>query len=575
MSKLGIFLLDNLNQVSEEIKIKKPKNYEQLLKQLNNKYKNIEKNYELFILNNENKETIINNEGKYDTIDDILFIREKNNKNINSSLLELYPSLISESKGETPDEKYSCILCSIIIKNENPFLCYKCQKIFHAKCLKDWDEKCKLQNKSLICPNCRNESPIENWNKKLDYEENIKENEDFIDKLCEYKLKQNMNINMNQIKDKKINELKLKMKKQNQLIKTYGKYIEKSMAIFKNILTKINSIHSLLTSKNNNKLEEIIDLTPLNFDNLFENISKVITEELEEFKNYIIDNNKIENSTKKKEIIILDVSNHTDNENIITRNIRININQKKLELNRNQDNKYPNKINLKYYTKEKGNYGIFGEEFVINNRENIDLIINGKENKLVSNYELKRGENIITMIIKNKLINLSHLFSGCKTLKDINDLKYLDMSNIKDTSSMFWGCSSLSDINSLENWDVSNIINFSHMFGGCTLLSDLTPLKNWNVKSGNNFESMFWGCSVLSDLTPLQDWNVSNGKNFSFMFSECLLLSDITPLQNWSLLNCSDVSYMFWGCYLITDIDVTPFEKIKISKNNIISSIVL
>ena len=113
------------------------------------------------------------------------------------------------------------------------------------------------------------------------------------------------------------------------------------MTIFKNILTKMNSIHSLLTSKNNNKLEEIIDLTPLNFDNLFENISKVITEELEEFKNYIIDNNKIENSTKKKEIIILDVSNHTDNENIITRNIRININQKKLELNRNSSPNIP------------------------------------------------------------------------------------------------------------------------------------------------------------------------------------------------------------------------------------------
>ena len=246
MSKLGIFLLDNLNQVSEEIKIKKPKNYEQLLKQLDNKYKNIEKNYELFILNNDNKETIINNEGKYDTIDDILFLREKNKKNISKSLQELYPSLISESKRETSDEKYSCILCSIIIKNEKPFLCYKCQKIFHAKCLKEWDEKCKLQNRSLICPNCRNESPIENWNKKLDYEENIKENEDLINKLYENKIKDNMNINMNQIKDKKINELKLKFKKQNQLIKTYGKYIEKSMTIFKNILTKINSIHSLL-----------------------------------------------------------------------------------------------------------------------------------------------------------------------------------------------------------------------------------------------------------------------------------------------------------------------------------------
>ena len=115
--------------------------------------------------------------------------------------------------------------------------------------------------------------------------------------------------------------------------------------------------------------------------------------------------------------------------------------------------------------KSKGNYNIFGEIFVLNNRNNIDLIINGKGHKLVSNYELKRGENNITMVIKNKLINLSHMFTGCDTLKDIKELKHLDISNAKDFSSMFWGCLSLSDITPLEDWDVSNIINFSNIFG--------------------------------------------------------------------------------------------------------------
>ena len=553
MSKLDIFLLDNFNKIKEEITIKKPKNYQQLLELLENKYKKIQNNYTKFILDKDNKEIAIINDENYNMINDILFIREINNEDIKGS-----------ANGSNSNN----------IKNEKSYLCQECEKIFHEKCLKYWEEKCKLENNSLVCPNRTTESPIENCNKKFFFDGDKKENEDLIHQLYEYRLNENMNISMNQIKDKKINELKLKMKKQNQLIKTYGKYIEKSMTIFKNILTKINSIHSLLTKKKNFNFNEIINITPLNFDSLFENISNVITEELEEFKNYIIDNNKTENPTKNKEKPILNDIAQINNENKVTRSIRININQKKLELNKSPE-KYLNKINLKYFTKSKGNYGIFGEEFTINNRKNIDLIINGKRNILVSSYELKKGENIITIFIKNKLTNISHMFSGCKSLKDISELKFLDISNVKELSSMFWGCSSLSDIKSLENWDVSNINDFSHMFGGCTSLSDLTPLKNWNVENGNNFESMFWGCSELADITPLQNWNVSNGKNFSFMFSECLLLEDITPLQNWRLLNKCDVSYMFWGCSLITDIDATPLENSKISKNNIISSIIL
>ena len=201
MSKLDIFLLDQSNNTKKEFNILKPKTYKDLLNQLGQKYKNIS-NFDLFIFDKKNNEIKINNESKFNLLNNILFIREKqeNNLKLDQSIFEINYNKLSESRQEILDEKYSCILCSIIIKNENPFLCYKCQKIFHEKCLKDWDKKCKSQNKKLICPNCRNELSIENWNKKINYEDNRKEDGNLMNKY---------------------NKLKNKIIKQNELIQKY------------------------------------------------------------------------------------------------------------------------------------------------------------------------------------------------------------------------------------------------------------------------------------------------------------------------------------------------------------------
>ena len=57
---------------------------------------------------------------------------------------------------------------------------------------------------------------------------------------------------------------------------------------------------------------------------------------------------------------------------------------------------------------------IFGDYFIDNNKNNIELIINEIKYKLDDDYELKEGENIIKVIIKNKLTDLSDMFKYCK-----------------------------------------------------------------------------------------------------------------------------------------------------------------
>ena len=91
----------------------------------------------------------------------------------------------------------------------------------------------------------------------------------------------------------------------------------------------------------------------------------------------------------------------------------------------NDIKKDKDEINLIYEVENEGNYNIFGEEFVKINKENIDLNINGKKNDLIDKYNLKKGENNIKMIIKNKITNLEKMFYKCNKLKNIDELNIL------------------------------------------------------------------------------------------------------------------------------------------------------
>ena len=86
--------------------------------------------------------------------------------------------------------------------------------------------------------------------------------------------------------------------------------------------------------------------------------------------------------------------------------------------------KYRNKINLIYEKCNKYHFWhcpnkIFGSEFVLNNKDNIILKINGKESKLVEEYDLKNGVNNIEINLINKLTNLEEMFCNACSLKGI------------------------------------------------------------------------------------------------------------------------------------------------------------
>ena len=496
MSKeLKIILVDDNLKEIKQFKIPKPKLFKELKSYLE---KNISKN--IFVLTNlgeDRSEVKTQQDYEYASYYNEIYVREiaSGRDKLAESIFTRNLNKLPESKQDIIIEKYSCSICLELIKNEKPYFCYVCQKIFHHKCLNSWEKQQKEKNKKLTCPNCRNELPLNKWKEKLDFEE-TRENDANI---------------MSQMNSGSLSE---------------NQYKIKSNELFGKILTELNEIHSLINSSENKKLTDLIHQIKNNISSpSLDDMEIEILDQFEIIKNYI----KIKSG--------------------------------------NNDTGNKNDLNFEYITEKEGICDIFGATFVQNNLNNIELIINGKPNKLVDKFVLLKGKNKIKMIIKNDLTNLEEMFKGCKSLVNINDLKYINLKNVTSIQSMFYGCESLKDIKSLENWDVSQLKSLEGLFLYCKSLTDINPLKNWDVSNCRNLKCMFNTCESLPDVNALKNWNTSNVTDLSYTFRECHKLMDISALKNWNVSKCYNFRSAFGGCYWLTDISV--LENWDVSKGEI------
>ena len=228
------------------------------------------------------------------------------------------------------------------------------------------------------------------------------------------------------------------------------------------VIFKFNGIDSLIQCKIEDKFKDIcekfsikiqIDINKLIFIYRGEILNLEFT-----FKEIV---NQLDEQNLKMIVSVYNSDSTTINE---IKNLRSKNNEIKKDFDKL---KYKNEINLIYQTENKCKQQIFGQDFVENNVNKIELIINGIKNKLTDVFELENGKNNITLIIEKNLTKLEYMFYGCKSLYNIDELKYLDVSRCHYFSYMFDGCSQLSDIKPLEKWDVSKSFTFNHMFVNC------------------------------------------------------------------------------------------------------------
>ena len=242
-----VCLLDNLNKKLEEEKtIKTPKTYQELVTQIKNEFTKLPNDYTIFYLTNNKSEVIINeNDDEYKLSRDIIFVRQKEEIKIKESLYNKIYNMLPESSKEFIDEIYNCFICNDNIKNENPYFCYICQKIFHINCLGDWNKQKQSKNEVLNCPNCRNELPLELWKQQLNFEEKKSRAAEIMNMINEYELANNLNNNLNYINEKIIKQLKneiyqMKQDKINEVSPT-----EELKQLKKELINQITEIHKL------------------------------------------------------------------------------------------------------------------------------------------------------------------------------------------------------------------------------------------------------------------------------------------------------------------------------------------
>ena len=77
------------------------------------------------------------------------------------------------------------------------------------------------------------------------------------------------------------------------------------------------------------------------------------------------------------------------------------------------------------------------------NKNNLKLIIEEKEQDLISNYKLiNNNKDILKIKLKGitNVTNMSYMFSHCNSLSSLPDISKWNTSNVNDMSLMFYGC---------------------------------------------------------------------------------------------------------------------------------------
>lgn len=143
-------------------------------------------------------------------------------------------------------------------------------------------------------------------------------------------------------------------------------------------------------------------------------------------------------------------------------------------------------------------------------------------------------------------------FTDCKSLKDIQGLKYFNTEVLTDMECMFNGCSSLTDLD-LSCFNTENVTSMDTMFGGCTNLVGIN-LSSFNVEKVTDMRGMFDSCTSLKHVN-LSNFNTSSLTRTAVMFSGCGSLTSL-DLSSFKTDKVKDMSSMFSYCNSLTNLTI-------------------
>ena len=208
-------------------------------------------------------------------------------------------------------------------------------------------------------------------------------------------------------------------------------------------------------------------------------------------------------------------------------------------------NGYPNIKNDEYY--DRSHYDETLDEWVID-----------------YNYSPWVGINDIEHVIfLNKVVpkNTARWFAGLSNLTSIENINYLNTSNVTDMSCMFYGCSNLASLN-VSSFNTSNVTSMAYMFCDCCQLESL-DLSNFNTSSVTDMSYMLAGdyedYSMAFTNLNVSSFNTDQVTNMQGMFAWNGNLNSL-DLSNFNTSNVTNMSNMFYCACIGSDLDLSSFN---------------
>lgn len=123
----------------------------------------------------------------------------------------------------------------------------------------------------------------------------------------------------------------------------------------------------------------------------------------------------------------------------------------------------------------------------------------------------------------SRVRSMTFMFDDCSCLESLN-LGGLKTKNISDISSMFYGCESLKDLVLPAGFDTSKVEDMNSMFGNCYALEAI-DLSFMDTSKVTNMSDMFYGCRSLKHL-DLSGFDTSSLTDDTDMFKNCAAYPD-------------------------------------------------
>ena len=152
--------------------------------------------------------------------------------------------------------------------------------------------------------------------------------------------------------------------------------------------------------------------------------------------------------------------------------------------------------------------------------------------------------------------NTSYWFYFMTDLTTIENLEYLNTSEVKDMKNMFRECTRLTSLN-LDNFNTGKVTDMSSMFSACANIRDL-DVSGFDTHNVTDMSSMFSECYGLMSLN-LSNFDTSNVMNMEGMFFYCEWLYSLN-VSNFDTRKVTDMSGMFYECRVIESLDLSSFD---------------